>query len=555
MNNNFLTISKIYICLVLIFILNGISSVSLAQVQVPKGTNIQDLEKNIEAHLHYINKNKQDSIITISQFFYDLNLLNQLKFERHDSISTNLISKLDSTKSKDIIGINLIKNSIDLYLENFRIINKESFTDISLLFNKINKNITTSDICITIVSDIINHTDATKRIFTQPLNIENISEYYNIDINILSTLCEDKSAPSKTNKVTVKKGYSPFSNEYQNFIVFADSINKEETDIQKTIETSSLSKEDEIQQNPTYYSNNNKNSNSILVSDLIKKFDKESLIRYWKMYQNQDTGIQQLTTYSINSNDTLTPALNKVTIASNISQSDSTPSRLLTKQIQEPTLILDNTIQQPQETLEPSIKSEYSSPEKVTISSISTENDNNTYYFVQIAASRTPISESLLRTIYIGNDSIIIKQEEGWYKYQIGKTTNYSSAQNIAKTVRVAGAFVTAYKNNKKQILWKTLSSSYPSNESSKLIFVVQISANLKPINLEQRAILQKKVGGFIREINEDGWYKYQYVVGSSYKEALNKWKEIGTNISFLVAYYDGQKISIADAIKKYNEN
>ncbi len=529
---------------------------SISQAQSYNKLNIQELANNIDTQIEYINQNKQDSIFTISQILYDINLLNQLKFERHDSISNKLILKLDSTKTKDKIALNLIKNSIDLYLENFRIINKDNFTDTIKLINEIKKNLVSSNKCISIINDIINNTDAANRLFTPPLNLENISEYYNLEINTLSDLCKNKSESSKSNKTTVKKGYSPFSNEYQNFIIYADSINKEETKLLKTSKDKPKSKQTQNKQEPTYSSTISSNNNSLFITDLIKKYDKESLIRYWRMYQNQDKHIS----FSHKTTDSIKSPSDKTIISTtnNIINSDtySELTKTVSLQTSDQVLISNDISEEPNTEFDTSIKTKYFAPNKDVNQAIYTlTNDNNTYYFIQIAASRTPISNSLLKTIYKGNDSIIIKQEEGWYKYQLGKTTNYTTAQNLVQTLNIAGAFITAYKNNQKQILWKTINTKHISNDASKLVFVVQVSANIKPINIEQRAALQKKAGGFVREINEDGWYKYQYVVGSSYKEALNKWKKTGTDSSFIAAYYDGQKIAISKAIKIYNKN
>ncbi|MBN1598057.1 MAG: OmpA family protein [Bacteroidales bacterium] len=73
-----------------------------------------------------------------------------------------------------------------------------------------------------------------------------------------------------------------------------------------------------------------------------------------------------------------------------------------------------------------------------------------TIFRVQIAASRHPLSENLLKNIYKGGRDIFMFQEEGWYKYAIGEYTSYYEANNLRKSCGVKDAFIAAYKGETK---------------------------------------------------------------------------------------------------------
>ncbi len=551
MNYYILTISKIYISLCLLLLINCINCNS--QTLIKDRSNSIEKDRDVDSKL-------LDSInsTTNSKTLSDLSLLNQLKYEKHDSASYIVITKIDTTKDEGRLILNILKNSTEIFIDNFKILNREEISDTLAVINKIKARHKLCDGCIKIAKDYSNNSDIRKTLFSKPLNVKNISDYYNIDYNSLSKLIEETKEGKKSNKVTVVKGYSPFSNEYQKFIVFADSVKETETKKLKP-EVANNDFKTFAQNNNVSNSKNNK-EDQLYPLDFIKNFDRESLKKYWNMYQNQDREIDMMVSKSNIISDSIETPRNISITLSNISH-PKTKEVLSNESSESVIMIDDNKNQQPLLSSGTIKKSDVIEKTKASnnIPSRSieadSEIDNNTYYYVQIAASRTPISEPLLNTIYKGHDSITIKQEEGWYKYQYGKTTNYEHAQNLVKKSNVAGAFVTAYKNNQKQVLWQAINSKNISSTVSKLVFVIQVSANSKPINIEQRAQLQNKAGGFVREIQEDGWYKYQYIVGSSYKDALLKWKKIGTKTSFLVAYFDGEKIPMSNAIKKYNEN
>lgn len=71
-------------------------------------------------------------------------------------------------------------------------------------------------------------------------------------------------------------------------------------------------------------------------------------------------------------------------------------------------------------------------------------------FHVQIAASKKPIPEWKIKMYYKGPKEIVTKHYDIWYKYSIGDFKTYEEAKSFVKKIKVRGAFVVAYKNDKK---------------------------------------------------------------------------------------------------------
>ncbi len=583
-------ISRHLICLALI----SIVFISQAPAQKINLTNDKDnqlitqaaqLENEVENILQKQEKfkNNPDSILNDSLSIIDITAndilnklaeINELKLKYYQKASTTLDSSKLSTNKLTQLRKTILINGKSIFEQNSLKIKKElenENTDVQSVFNQIKANQELSFCALNISRDINDQKKSTLKYFSDPINIKNISELYKLNsdqITFLLTSAQDKNE-KKDKSEKVVKGYSPFSDVYKEFIVFADSLSKNENANKKSKTKTSIKSTNNHPTSSNRASIINSISNdsiykiaikdSLFPSELISRFDKESLKRYWKIYQNQWSepliaGKQTDTiksNYSINtdlasseSKNSETTINNKPDSGYNIS-SDLTQNEIIIKQ--NPDVPKDEVKNQKEEDVIPSAT--------IVTNDNSKTRDNTIYYYVQIAASKSPMNSAFLKTIYNGKDSIITRQEEGWYKYQIGKTTDYSKAQKEVANLTVEGAFIAAYKHDEKQILWKTLNSTNYLQGEKRLIFAIQLSANKNIISTEKRAELQKTAGGFIRQIEEDGWYKYQYIVGSSYQEAILKWKEIGTDISFIVAYFDNEKIDISKAIQIYKRN
>lgn len=68
-------------------------------------------------------------------------------------------------------------------------------------------------------------------------------------------------------------------------------------------------------------------------------------------------------------------------------------------------------------------------------------------YRVQIAAAREPIEQDYIKTIYEGSKTVMEKQEDKWYKYQIGKYYSFRDAVDELKACNVEKAFIVVYQD------------------------------------------------------------------------------------------------------------
>jgi N-acetylmuramoyl-L-alanine amidase len=89
-----------------------------------------------------------------------------------------------------------------------------------------------------------------------------------------------------------------------------------------------------------------------------------------------------------------------------------------------------------------------------------------------------------------------------------------------------------------------------PTNDSSTPIFKVQLSASVKKVEL-----ISSNFKGLqnITMSSEGKYYKYMYGEATNYDEAkklLQEAKSKGYNSAYLIAFKDGQMISMQDALK-----
>ena len=81
-------------------------------------------------------------------------------------------------------------------------------------------------------------------------------------------------------------------------------------------------------------------------------------------------------------------------------------------------------------------------------------------FYVQITATKFPLSESELNSIYHGTYKPIQVIEENWYKYMISSGSEYTEANNIKNSCGVPKAFVVAYKRGKRIPLFYGITES-----------------------------------------------------------------------------------------------
>ncbi len=69
---------------------------------------------------------------------------------------------------------------------------------------------------------------------------------------------------------------------------------------------------------------------------------------------------------------------------------------------------------------------------------------------VQIAASKVKLSKAKISTFYKAVNEVIEKNYDGWFKYSVGSYKTYDEAKKMVPRLKVKGAFVVAYNNDKK---------------------------------------------------------------------------------------------------------
>jgi hypothetical protein len=74
----------------------------------------------------------------------------------------------------------------------------------------------------------------------------------------------------------------------------------------------------------------------------------------------------------------------------------------------------------------------------------------NIIFKVQVAACHNEMTVEELRKIYEKAEELESTSEEGWYKYSINCGNSYSKACDLLKNIRVAGAFISAYRDGQR---------------------------------------------------------------------------------------------------------
>jgi len=74
----------------------------------------------------------------------------------------------------------------------------------------------------------------------------------------------------------------------------------------------------------------------------------------------------------------------------------------------------------------------------------------NIIFKVQVAACRNEMSVEELRKIYSKSEELENSQEDGWNKYLINCNNNYWKACKLLKDIRIAGAFIAAYRDGQR---------------------------------------------------------------------------------------------------------
>ncbi|MGM0497928.1 MAG: hypothetical protein ACQESJ_08425, partial [Bacteroidota bacterium] len=173
---------------------------------------------------------------------------------------------------------------------------------------------------------------------------------------------------------------------------------------------------------------------------------------------------------------------------------------------------------------------------------------------LQIAASRHPMKENLLKQRYNGTMEINKDKVGGWHKYSIGEFSNYQEANNHKKQIDAEGAFVTAYKDGELLDIKNAIQLSEgkepvksPRKRSRKipagLTFKVQIAADR--IQLDDDRLSDIYSGAKkIQTDQGDGWYRYSIGTCPSYFHAKQLRRKTNVRGAFVVAYKNEERLN-----------
>jgi len=160
-------------------------------------------------------------------------------------------------------------------------------------------------------------------------------------------------------------------------------------------------------------------------------------------------------------------------------------------------------------------------------------------YKVLIATETDPLLESQLRSIY--NGSLGIEKnldEKNKIKYTIGNYKDIISAQLLKQKCGVKNARVVAYFNGKEVPF-----------EKGDVLFTVQIAADTCALSNEKLNKIYTGDQKIECRVNQNGWYKYQVGTFKSYTDARAFKKICSVKGCFVVAYKNGRKLNIEQAI------
>ena len=136
-------------------------------------------------------------------------------------------------------------------------------------------------------------------------------------------------------------------------------------------------------------------------------------------------------------------------------------------------------------------------------------------FFIQIAASRSPLDSQFLKSIYSGPHHIEQRNEDNWFKYQIGQTDKYLDALKNIRQIKIPGAFIVAYAGDEKQNLWKVINSNKTNLSKENLIYEQQLSTRSKTLR-DLRATEEETLNSY-KVLNADSG-RYQIPIEQAMK-------------------------------------
>ena len=176
-------------------------------------------------------------------------------------------------------------------------------------------------------------------------------------------------------------------------------------------------------------------------------------------------------------------------------------------------------------------------------------------YRVQVAAGKSQLSLTQLKALYSGNLLVLEIKEGNYYKYQVRSFKELPDAQKVVSESDVSSAFIHAYNGEERLDLWQAVKDLKEERlivkESQKIDFSIQVAASRTRLTSTQ---LKRIYNGTypISIVFEDGWYKYQLIVGNNLELANEVLTNCGVSKAFIAAYKNGRKMELYKAVDKY---
>jgi hypothetical protein len=431
-----------------------------------------------------------------------------------------------------------------------------------------------------LTSEIKNIPDTAKQAITKPVNTNNKITYNEVypvvtPVPVPNSTSEIKNIPDtttlKSKKQTEEKKIAPKANETAK--VPGDS----------SLYMMANVKEDQIDQFNSFLQKNypDKYENYIINFQNIDYSNIQSLRNAWYQYRFGVVPADSLTLIAETKQtaDTITKGATPVIIAQNakVDSIKSTVAQPKTKKVKKPKETNKGVIAvtEKQKTNETEVIAAPKTKKTVTKEIAAKETKvpstkpvpesiaTGFLYRIQVAASRVPLSETVLKGIYPGQEKIIETSEDNWYKYTIGEFNTYSQARQLRDNTNVPGVFVVAYLNGKRIKITSSFVSSKLTSDSTdaeegiqpdKIVFRIQLVASKKELSA---STLKNIYNGSIAidTIQEDGWLKYSLLAGNKLSDALELLKSINVPGAFIVSYYNNQKLNLHTAIKLTKKN
>jgi len=309
------------------------------------------------------------------------------------------------------------------------------------------------------------------------------------------------------------------------------------------------------------YIEDHKDDSLYALQNYISGYDMESVSQFWSLYRNME-----LEDRGIGENSQTTEMADDLSVTSY----DDTYTETNAESIIEDDINVDQY-----EKTGYGTTNENEEEIGIVTGNLSSENDMNIIYRVQIAKNKTPLSQGLLSKAYRGNLNIGVINEGGWYKYSIGDFYSYESADSFRNVLNIEEAFVVAYRdivkfqkvpedlaqktdsppsliNTKKTKTDKTTSpSTFPIYNPSddNIFYIVQVAASRIPLSRDFVENLYKgQEDIYLRK--EEGWHKYQIGHTNSYEQAKRTLRTVDVPGAFIASYKIEDKLKLWEAIR-----